>query len=152
MEIRFMPCSDIKELYLKLAKDYVETLSKYDDAIRWDEAAFERMIWDADFIFEDSKACGFIIREYVELENGKKYLYIAEFYIMPEVRKCGLGFAAVEAYMKSWDGDVFLYVLDHNEPAKGFWDAVEQRLGWKRVERSEIRQEEGCELRIFARE
>ncbi len=152
MGIKFSPCYGKRELFLKLAKDYVEELSAYDNTIRWDESAADVWMWDAEFILENNKIRGFIFSEIPLVGEDKPYLYIAEFYIVPEARKRGLGFEAVKAFMKRWDGDVFLYILNRNKPAKGFWTAVEQRLGWKRILEPEIRQERGCELRIFKQE
>lgn len=151
MDIKFMPCYCGKEQFLKLAKDYIEELSMYDNTIKWDERAAEDWMWDTNFILENNKIRGFIFSEIPLIGKDKPYLYIAEFYIVPEARMRGLGFEAVKAFMKQWDGGVFLYVLNRNEPAKGFWTAVEQRLGWKRILEPEIRQESGCELRVFAR-
>lgn len=151
MKINFMPCHSGKELFLKLAKDYVEELSTYDNTIKWDEKAAEDWMWDTDFILENGKIRGFIFSEVPTIGANQMFLYIAEFYIVPEARMRGLGFEAVKAFMKHWDGDVFLYVLDRNKPAKGFWGTVEQRLGWKRIEDPRIRQESGCELRVFTR-
>ena len=45
--------------------------------------------------------------------------------------------------------DVFFYVLNQNFEAKAFWGYIEREFGWKRTERPEIRQEDGCELRVF---
>ena len=151
MSIEFLPCYHGKDLFMKLAKDYIEELRKFDSSIKWDERTVEDWVWDSNFIVESGKIRGFMFTEFPTICDGKDFLYIAEFYIVPESRMRGLGFSAVEAYTRSWDGNVFLYVLDRNEPAKGFWKTVEQRLGWKRVEEPEIRQENGCELRVFQR-
>ena len=149
MKIELVPCYLDRELFLRLAKDYIETLHKYDSSIIWDESAMSRTIWDAQFIMEDRTIQGFIISEDIKFTVYKDVKYIAEFYVAPEVRRRGVGKEAVKALLEHWDGDVFLYVLHENFEGRAFWSAVEQELGWRRIDRPEIRQEEGCELRVY---
>lgn len=149
MKIELVPCYLDRELFLRLAKDYIETLHKYDNAIIWDEDAMGRTIWDAQFIMEDRTIQGFIISEDVKFAVYKDVKYIAEFYVAPEARRRGVGIEAVKALLENWDGDVFLYILHGNFEGRAFWSAVEQKLGWIRIDRPEIRKEEGCELRVY---
>lgn len=134
---------------MQLAKEYIETLRKYDSRIIWDEGAMSHMIWDAKFIREGRTVQGFVITEEVKFSIYKDILYIEEFYIEPEARRKGIGREAVRALMEHWKGDVFLYVLHGNFEASAFWTAIEREFGWKRIQRPEIRKEEGCELRVY---
>lgn len=134
---------------MKLAKEYVSDLQKYDDSIVWDEDTWERAVWDAWFIKEDRMVQGFVITEEISFRVYKKLLYIEEFYVVPEERMRGVGLAAAKKLSEMWNGDVFLYILDRNSGAKWFWTMVEQKLGWKRIERGEIKEERGCELRVY---
>ena len=134
---------------MQLAKEYIETLQKYDSKIIWDEGAMSHAIWDAQFIREGRTVQGFVISEEVKFSIYKDILYIEEFYIEPDARRKGIGREAVRALLEHWDGDVFLYVLHGNFAASAFWAEIEQEFGWKRIQRPEIRKEEGCELRVF---
>ena len=147
--IELVPCYTDRALFLRLAKDYVETLQVFDRTIRWDEATWSEYMWESRFILEDRTIQGFIITQEIQFKLYGDLLYISEFYIVPEARHKGIGEAAVKAACEKWHGDVFLYVLDHNFAAKGFWEAVESDFGWKRAWRPEIRQEKGCELRAY---
>lgn len=149
MKIELVPCYLDRELFLRLAKDYIETLHEYDSSIIWDEGAMSHMIWDAQFIMEDRTIQGFIISEDVKFAVYKDVKYIAEFYVAPEARRRGVGIEAVKALLENWDGDVFLYILHGNFEGRAFWSAVEQKLGWRRIDRPEIRKEEGCELMVY---
>ncbi len=149
MEIEFIPCYSDRELFLKMARDYVKTLHEYDSEIVWDLLTWENAVWNAKFILEDRTIQGFIITEEVEYRMYNDLLYITELYIVPEARKKGIALGAIKEAVKGWGGDIFLYILDRNFEAKMFWTIVEEKLGWKRVERPEIRQERGCELRVY---
>lgn len=149
MKIEFVPAYSDRALFLRLAKDYVETLKKVDDMIVWDEPIWIKAAWDSWFIVEDRTIQGFVITQEVDFKVYKKILYIEEFYIVPEARRKGIGFKTIEEIAKSWSGDFFLYVLNRNYEAKAFWEYVERKLGWKRIKRPEIREEAGCELMVF---
>ena len=147
--IDLVPCYSDRALFLRLYRDYVETLHEFDNEIIWDELSAASYMWHSKFIVEDRTIQGFVMTEEVKFKLYPDLLYIAEFYIVPEARKRGVGTAAVRAATEGWNGDVFLYILQHNFTARAFWTAVEKELGWKRIQRPEIRQERGCELRVF---
>jgi len=147
--IELASCSMDRELFMRMARDYVEALSKYDSEIVWDEMTWSKAAWYAQFIVEDRTVQGFVITEINTFAVFPPAMCIAEFYVVPEARNRHIGTHAVEAVMKSWDGDVFLYILDQNRPARFFWTDVEAELGWTRIERPEIREEPGCELRVY---
>ena len=149
MNIELVPCYEDRAFYILLAKDYIEALREYDDRIIWDEATWNKEIWDAFFIVEGGILCGFVCRTEIEYKNKPKLMFIDEFYIAPDERKRKVGIEAVRELTKDWKGEVGLYVLDRNEGAKAFWGAVEKELGWTRTDRPDVRREEGCELRLF---
>lgn len=149
MEIEIIPACSDKKLFLDLAKDYVEELSQYDHMIRWDERSWESIMWMADLIVESGTVQGFAVTQVVSFDDSYDVLYIAEFYIIPEARTCGVGMAAVNAVVSGWHRDVFLYILKKNITARAFWDAVEDRFEWKQISRPEIRKESGCFLRVY---
>ena len=149
MKVELVPCYTYKALFLRLAKDYIETLKRYDKRIVWDEKSVSGWLWNSWFILEDRTIQGFVTTEEVDFKIYRGLLYISEFYVVPESRRRGVGLAAVKALMESWRGDVFLYVLHGNFAAALFWEIVSNRLGWKRIERPGIREEEGCELLVF---
>jgi len=149
MEIKLSPAVMDRDLFLRMAKDYIATLQKYDENIVWDDASWERAAWQAQFIMEDRTVQGFAIAEVVPFSIFPNALYIAEFYVVPEARRRELGVEAVRAVTKNWNGDVFLYILEKNTQAALFWTAVEAELEWERIERPEIRKEAGCELRVY---
>ena len=150
-KVTFSPCFCNEELFVTLAKDYIEELAKYDCTIKWDEEAVRQWAWNSDFILEDGELSGFVYAECPTIKDDE-YLYIAEFYIIPKARRHGIGYEAVRMATEFWDGNIFLYILDRNETARNFWTTVEQRLGWKRIEEPEIIRESGCELRVFEKE
>lgn len=147
--IELIPAYGDRHLFLRLAHDYVDTLHEYDEKVIWDEATWLGMLWNADFIMEDRTVQGFVVTRQVPFNVFPDCLYIAEFYVVPEARKRGVGKEAVKAMMNYWAGDVFLYILSGNFAARAFWMAVEKELGWKRIQRPEIPEEPGCELRVF---
>jgi len=149
MSVELAPCYTDRALFLRLARDYIETLRKYDSRIVWDEVSVGEWIWHSQFIIEDRTIQGFVMTEEIDYKIYRDLLYVTEFYIVPEARKRGIGVEAVKSLLRDWHGDVFFYVLHGNFEAKAFWGAVEQKLGWERISRPEIRQEDGCELRVF---
>ena len=149
MSVELVPCHVERDMYMMLAKDYIDTLHGYDEKIIWDEQAASKWMWDARFIVDGGIMCGFIITEEVRFKNSPGLLYIAEMYVAEDERRRGVGIEAVRAAVEGWDGEVFLYILDKNEAGKSFWDAVERELGWERTTRAEVRLESGCELRVY---
>lgn len=149
MSVDLAPCYMDTDLFLRMAKEYVDTLAQYDRTIRWDEPTWRDGAWNSQFFIEDRKIQGFAFTEHVRFEFFCDALYIGEFFIEPEARRKGLGIEAVKALTKDWKGDVFLYILHQNMPARFFWTAVETKLGWKRIQRPEIREERDCELRVY---
>lgn len=147
--VELVPCSMDRDLFMRLAKDYVEELSQYDPEIKWDESVWAKGAWSAKFIMEDRTVQGFVMTEVVPFSVFPSALYIAEFYVVPEARNRHVGTEAVRAVTEIWNGDVFLYVLNQNRAARFFWTDVEAELGWERIERPEIREESGCELRVY---
>ena len=127
----------------------METLAQYDHEIRWDEETWSEADFRARFIMEDRTAQGFVVTETVTFAMFPDALYIAEFYVVPEARRRGIGLEAVKGITEQWDKDIFLYILDRNTKAKLFWTYVENELDWKRIKRPEIREENGCEKRVY---
>lgn len=149
MEIEFAPCYGDMALFLKLAKDYVEDLRKYDSSIMWDEGTWRGAVWNAWFIKEDRTVQGFVVTEEMDFKVYDKLLYIEEFYVVPEARRRGIGFMAADKLVDMWGGDIFFYVMEKNTEAKWFWTKVAFELGWESIERKEIREEYGCELMVY---
>lgn len=147
--VELVPCSMDRDLFMRLAKDYVEELSQYDPEIKWDESVWSRSVWSTKFIMEDRTVQGFVMTEVTQFSVFPPALYIAEFYVVPDARKRHIGTDAVRVATAGWSGDVFLYMLDKNRAARFFWTDVEAELGWERIERPEIREESGCELRVY---
>lgn len=152
MKVELIPCYTDRKLFLEMARDYIETLAEFDHSIRWDEGTWSEYMWESCFILESRTIQGFICKQEIPFKVYADALYIAEFYVVPDARGRGVGTAAVEELVRNWNGDVFLYILHENFTAKVFWGAVEKKLGWRRVQRPEIRQEPGCELRAFAKQ
>lgn len=150
MKIELIPCYTDRKLFLDFAKAYIETLQEFDATIRWDEGIWSEYMWESCFILEGRTIQGFVCKQEIPYKMFSDLLYIAEFYIVPEARKRGVGLAAVKALVDEWRGDVFLYILHENFTAKAFWGAVEGKLGWRRIQRPDLRNEPGCELRVYA--
>lgn len=150
--VELIPAYGDRNLFIRLVRDYVNTLKEYDEMIIWDEATWLHAMWDAAFIMEDRTVQGFVVYETVSFNVYPAALYIAEFYVVPEARKRGIGMRAVKEVVKNWDGDIFLYILHGNFAARAFWLAVEHELGWKRINRPEIDEEANCELRVYQQE
>ena len=149
MNVELVPCIKDRDFFIYLAQEYVKELQKYDDRIIWDEVTWDRGIWDSLFIVDGGILCGFLCKKEIEFKNKKPLLFIDEFFISPDERHRGVGMEAVRCLVKGWSGDVGFYILDQNEGAKKFWNAVEKEMGWVAIERPEIRKEEDCELRVF---
>lgn len=149
MNVELAPCYLDVDLFLRMSKEYVEELRQYDNTIPWVEQEWKAAAWESSFFIEDRKIQGFAFIQHVKFEVFGDALYIGEFYVEPEARRRGLGFEAIKLLTREWHGDVFLYILDQNKKARFFWTAVEGQLGWKRIQRPEIREEKGCELRVY---
>jgi len=149
MSIEFVPCHKDRGFFICLAKEYVDELSEYDRRIVWDEDMWSKTMWDADFIVDGGVLCGFVCKNEVSFRGRKKILYISEFYIAKDERNRKVGLEAARGLVEGWNGDVCLYILDRNDGAKGFWDAVERELGWERIVRPEMKVLDGCELRVY---
>ncbi len=149
VNIEFVPCHKDRDFFLCLAKDYVDELGRYSDEIEWDESSWNKAMWDSDFIVDGGVLCGFVCKNEVFFKDKRNLLYIKEFFVSEEERHRGVGIEAVRRLVEPWDGDVCLYILDKNEVAKAFWNAVEKELDWKRTERPGMKELDGCELRIY---
>jgi len=149
MSVELTPAYMDKPLFLRLAKDYVETLAKFDKAIRWDEAAWTSAMWRAKFIMEDRTIQGFVLTEETQFDFYPPALYIQEFYIVPEERNKGVGLEAVKAAVKDWHGDIYFYCLKNNIQALLFWTSVAEKLEWRMIKRPEIREEPWCRLMVY---
>ena len=149
MSVVLTPAYMDKTLFLDMAKDYIETLAQYDSSIKWDEQSWTGAMWRANFIMEERTVQGFVITDTVPFHVFPDALYIEEFYIVPEARRKGIGLEAAKAVTANTDKDVFLYILNGNREARLFWMGVESKLGWEKIIRPEIRQEKGCELRVY---
>jgi predicted acetyltransferase len=149
MNVELVPCIKDRDFFIYLAQEYVKELQKYDDRIIWDEATWDRGIWDSLFIVDGGILCGFLCKKEIEFKNKPPLLFIDEFFISEDERRRRVGMEAVRRLVRDWRGDVGLYILDRNDGAKGFWKAVEKELKWVPVDRKEIREEEGCEPRVF---
>ena len=148
--VELIPAYGDRNLYIRMAKDYVKTLQQYDSEIIWDEGTWLEAMWHTDFIMEDRTVQGFVYSEIVPFNVFPDAFYIGEFYVVPEARLRGIGTEAVKELMTSWKGDVYLYILHGNFPARAFWLSVEHEMGWKRIERPEISGGgENCELRVY---
>ena len=149
MNIELTPAYMDRPLFLRLAKEYVETLAKFDREIRWDESAWSKAMWRAKLIMEDRTVQGFLIAEEERFDFYPPAFCISEFYIVPEARNRGVGTEAVKVATKGWDGDIFFYVQKSNIQALLFWTAVAEEMEWRKIERSEIDEEEGCRLMVY---
>lgn len=149
MSVQLAPAYMDRPLFLGMAKDYIETLAQYDGTIRWDETIWGNAMWRAKFIMDERTVQGFVITDTVPFHVFPDALCIEEFYIVPESRRKGIGLEAVKAVTENTDKDVFLYIQNENREARLFWMAVESELGWERINRPEIQQERGCELRVY---
>ena len=149
MNIEFVPCHKDRALFICLVKDYIGALKEFDERIVWDEGIWNDAIWDSLFIVDGGVMCGFVCMREINYRSKPRLLFIDEFYISPEERRRGVGMEAVRKITRNWSGDIGLYILNRNEIGKKFWEEAENRFGWIRTERSDIRKEEGCELRLF---
>lgn len=147
--IDLIPAYGDKDLFLRMAKDYVETLAQYDPAIKWDEAAWMDAMWHCDLIVEDRTIQGFALVETRFFNVFPAALYIGEFYVVPEARKRGIGKETVKRITAGWNGDIYLYILHGNFVGRAFWLDIEHEYGWRRIQRPEIPEEENCELRVY---
>ena len=149
MSIELTPACMDKPLFLRMAKDYTETLAIYDKRIRWDEGAWTSEMWHAKFIMEDRIVQGFLIIKEERFDFYPPAMYIQEFYVVPESRGRGIGLEAVKEALGKWDKDIFFYGLKSNVQAAMFWMAVADKLNWRRIRRPEIREESGCRLAVY---
>ena len=149
MNIELTPACMDRPLFMRLAKDYVDTLAKFDKTIRWDEGAWSQAAWRAKFIVEDRTVQGFVLAEETRFDFYPPAFYIEEFYIVPDARNRRVGIEAVKALTERWDGDIYFYVLKNNIQALLFWTAVAEELEWRKIKRPEINEEEGCKLMTY---
>ena len=89
--IELASCSMDRELFMRMARDYVEALSKYDSEIVWDEMTWSKAAWYAQFIVEDRTVQGFVITEINTFAVFPPAMCIAEFYVVPEARNRHIG-------------------------------------------------------------
>ena len=152
MRVELVPCYTDKDWYLHLAKEYVDTMSRYSEEVKWDRDAWDRAVWDASFIVDGGILCGFVCSSDIEYKNKPRLKIIEEIYVEKDERRRGVGTEAVRVLLEGFDGDVCVYILNRNQEAKEFWTAVEDKLGWIRTERKDIRRWDDSELRVFKNE
>lgn len=139
--------------YMRMAKAYVEELSKYDQSIVYDPMPIRQEADDTLMFKKGGKFVGFVDAKVERLKSGKDILYIAEFYVDPDYRRAGVGTEMMKAILDIWEGDIYLYILMDNEPAMDFWNAVERHFGlWRVFDKNYIsflQQNQFCEIRVF---
>ena len=125
----------VPDILRYMAKNYVAELSLFDDTIRWNENAWSETIPYTYMMRTDNnrEPVGFVTVRVLVRNDGPGALYIDEMYVAPEFRRKGIALDAVRVLVRNWDNNVCLHVLSGNEPAKSFWDCVEERLHWARV-------------------
>ncbi|WP_356722662.1 GNAT family N-acetyltransferase [Paenibacillus sp. JJ-223] len=65
---------------------------------------------------------GFILTK--EIDDVRKYNYLAHFFVLRKYRRLGVGRKAAEHILKKSSGEWELYQLLKNVPAQKFWDKV----------------------------
>lgn len=84
----------------------------------WNESS-ENYIY---LIKTDDEIAGFIFVK--EIEESKKYNFLAHFFILRKFRRRGIGQKAAELVLMKFPGEWKLYQLKNNLPAQKFWDRV----------------------------
>lgn len=155
MSIEAEPARNNVRTYMRMAKAYVEELSQYDAAIRYDSGAVRKEADDTLLFAKDGRFVGFVDAKIERLPDGQDVLYIAEFYIDPAFRRRGVGTEIMDAILNIWKGDMYLHVLHENETAKRFWEYIEHRFDFWRVYDSRklryLEQDPSCEVRMLQR-
>ncbi len=73
----------------------------------------------------DEKPAGFaLVRHEVDPQNGRQVMELAEFYVVPESRRAGLGEAAATWLWNLFPGPWCVRVLRSNKNAQPFWRKV----------------------------
>jgi len=74
----------------------------------------------------NGEIAGFILTK--ELEETRKYNYLAHFFILRKFRRSGIGRKAAEHVLKNSKGEWELYQLENNIPAQKFWDRIIEEI------------------------
>lgn len=134
--------------FIKMYKDYVQTLAPYNPEIKSDLAVDYASFYLArQFVgnisvyllkTQEDETVGFIIVGSGETDTAPKTNWcIHEFYILPKHRRKGFGTKALEKFQKAHTGKVCYFVLKRNKPAQAFWKAATERLKWVALPASE---------------
>lgn len=118
-------------------RKYFYELSNYfdpeDDEFTYNEyyknvtAEFPRpvnMYMIEDEIKGENRTVGFVLLQDIPAARfmHPDFLYIVDFYIYPEYRKCGYGKQAFNCVLMMTNKPVVLDILHRNDPAKNFWN------------------------------
>ena len=121
------------ERYLEALSHYTEYDAPYSSIIARIEWEGMNHVHDDYLIILHGKAIGFFILGHWPNSFCRNDTYVIEFFIAPECQRKGYGSQAVGwiTQMMPVDGDISLYILPKNEPAKHFWkDTLERGLGY----------------------
>lgn len=134
-------CVDEQDEFIKMYKDYVQTLAPYNPLVKVQLAEdyacyylsqeFTAGISAYLLKTQEDETVGFIIVGSGDMDTAPKTNWcIHEFYILPEYRRKGVGIKALEKFQKMHTGKVCYFVLKQNTPAQAFWKAATERMGW----------------------
>lgn len=126
------------DLFERLYSDYDRELALYSARLR------EKPVSGSDFLdmylnsflmklFLVNKAgavVGFCLLGFGENTHPDTDYYIAEFYVVPEVRQKGYGMAAVKQLLAWFPGKHCYHVLKENQAALAFWKATKEFCHW----------------------
>lgn len=134
-------CLDEQNKFIKMYKDYVQSLAPYNPSIKIQLAEdyasdyLTQEFLGGIFVYllktQEDKTVGFIIVGSGKMGTAPKTNWcIHEFYILPEYRRKGFGIKTLEKFQKMHTGKVCYFVLKQNTPAQAFWKAATERLKW----------------------
>lgn len=125
-----------KEMY----ESYLNAMAAYIDIEEPHEIIINRVAWEGtsgghkDYLITlDGEPIGLAILGNWPNSFSRHDTYIQEFFILPKYQRKGYGTEAVRWIMDRGpvDGDISLYIVPKNKPAKAFWSKALEELGYR---------------------
>lgn len=129
-----------RQSFREIYAAYLSALAKYTDFDETFEAIIDRVMQECAWhghksylVTLDGKPIGLTILGNWPNAFSRHDTYIQEFFILPEYQRNGYGTQVMEWIVNSGpvDGDISLYILPKNEPAKMFWSMALGGLGYR---------------------
>lgn len=144
-------------LFKRMYRDYIAELSLYSTRLKDEPVADKEMdnilsnclLMKMFIINESGEKVGFCLIGFGQNTHPLTSYYIAEFYVLPEYRRIGVGTKAVQDLFSLLPGTYCYHVLKNNVAAHRFWDQIKRDFCCKELFLDDVLDLKDCDFYSF---